>query len=186
MTCRDGIPRMIECARSGAAPDPDLRSHLASCPACDERFESERNLSAQFKALRIGAVREARRRQRPALLVPAMTNHPRNPWRWAAAAAVVIGLAGAGAWHRGWAPNPNGIVGQADTGDDFVPVPYTPPLAPGEFVRVVQVDLPAEEVAEMGFDLAGSAPRMVPVDLMLGQDDVPRALRILNDVSEKE
>jgi hypothetical protein len=35
------------------------------------------------------------------------------------------------------------------SGDDFIAVPYTPPLAPGEMVRVVHADLYPEALASM-------------------------------------
>jgi len=65
--------------------------------------------------------------------------------------------------------------------DDFVAIPYTPPLAPGEMVRIVRGDLYPEALAGMGVEidlLAWSKAANVPVEMIVGEDGIPRAVRI--------
>lgn len=62
--------------------------------------------------------------------------------------------------------------------DDFVAVPYTPPLAQGELVRVVHADLYPEALASMGFDIDPASASDVPADVVVGEDGIPRAVRI--------
>lgn len=77
-------------ARLNGKPVPGLESHLASCPACARRLEGmaawNRELSHAFGEEVSNP--EAERRMRAAL--------PRRaPWRWAAAAAVLLAAGGA-------------------------------------------------------------------------------------------
>jgi hypothetical protein len=65
--------------------------------------------------------------------------------------------------------------------DDFVAIPYTPPLAPGEMVRIVRADMYPEALAGMGVEidmLAWAKATDVPVEMVVGEDGIPRAVRI--------
>jgi len=62
--------------------------------------------------------------------------------------------------------------------DDFIAVPYTPPLAPGEMVRVVHADLYPEALASMGVEVDPSWAGNLPADVVVGEDGLPRAVRI--------
>jgi hypothetical protein len=62
--------------------------------------------------------------------------------------------------------------------DDFIAVPYTPPLAPGEMVRVVHADLYPEALASMGVEVDPSWAGDLPADVVVGEDGLPRAVRI--------
>ncbi len=62
--------------------------------------------------------------------------------------------------------------------DDFIAVPYTPPLAPGEMVRVVHADLYPEALASMGVEVDPSWTGNLPADVVVGEDGLPRAVRI--------
>jgi hypothetical protein len=62
--------------------------------------------------------------------------------------------------------------------DDFIAVPYTPPLAPGEMVRVVHTDLYPEALASMGVEVDPSWAGDLPADVVVGEDGLPRAVRI--------
>ena len=64
------------------------------------------------------------------------------------------------------------------TGDDFMAVPYTPPLAQGELVRVVHADLYPEALASMGIDVDPAETNEIPADVVVGEDGIPRAVRI--------
>jgi len=62
--------------------------------------------------------------------------------------------------------------------DDFIAVPYTPPLAQGELVRVVHADLVPEALASLGIDVDPASPGNVSADLVIGEDGIPRAVRL--------
>jgi len=62
--------------------------------------------------------------------------------------------------------------------DDFIAVPYTPPLAPGEMVRVVHADFYPEALASMGVEVDPSWTGDLPADVVVGEDGLPRAVRI--------
>jgi hypothetical protein len=71
------------------------------------------------------------------------------------------------------------LAGSAD--GEFVAVPYAPPLAPGESVDVVRTQLDSQALERMGVNisLASAASAEVNADLVLGQDGLPRAVRVL-------
>ncbi len=118
----------------------------------------------------------------------------------AAAAAVVLavfaGQIAGTRWHRSPAP---AIEASADgfnssdsessgaefsgdaaelSSDDFIAVPYTPPLAQGELVRVVHADLVPAALASLGIDVDPARSGDVPADVVIGEDGIPRAVRI--------
>jgi hypothetical protein len=67
--------------------------------------------------------------------------------------------------------------------NDFVPVPYAPPLAQGEVVEVVRAQLTPAALARMGFVVQADYSGEVETDLMVGSDGVPRAVRVPESVS---
>jgi hypothetical protein len=79
---------------------------------------------------------------------------------------------------------PNGSGGFPDneavalSNDGFITVPYSPPLAPGEMVRVVHTDLYPESLASMGVEVDPAWTGELPADVAVGEDGLPRAVRI--------
>ncbi|MDP9053722.1 MAG: hypothetical protein M3N93_05390 [Acidobacteriota bacterium] len=62
--------------------------------------------------------------------------------------------------------------------DDFVAIPYTPPLAQGEMVRMVHAEMYPEALASLGVAVAPGWTGHLPVDMVVGEDGMPRAIRI--------
>jgi hypothetical protein len=64
---------------------------------------------------------------------------------------------------------------------EFVPVPYAPPLAPGERVDVVRTELDSRALSRMGVNIqiASAASDRLNADVVIGQDGLPRAVRVL-------
>ena len=62
--------------------------------------------------------------------------------------------------------------------DDFVEVPYAPPLATGEFVRVVRTELRPTALARMGVYVDAAETDEIPADVLLGEDGSPRGVRL--------
>jgi hypothetical protein len=210
--CSEKTAELVECARRDAEPRPDLRKHLEICAGCSERWEAERQLSAEFRVIRLQAGRrQSAGTRRDALMQKfARRNQRRMPvraWAWTLSAAAALILAafvgrelGVRTRHQ---PTPAGIrtngirtpepvlyEASADasalSSDEFIAVPFTPPLAPGEMVRVVHADLYPEAIASLGLDVAGvwrdqEWETGVPADVVMGGDGIPRAVRFTGD-----
>jgi hypothetical protein len=98
-------------------------------------------------------------------------------WAWSAAAALLL-AAVIGVWR----PGPPLAAGGADSTEaleDFVPVPFSPPLATGESVQVVRLELTGAELARMGIELPGGYGEEFDADVVLSEDGLPRAVRLL-------
>lgn len=196
MNCVDRVAELVECARRGAEPDRELRAHLDRCERCSARWESEHQLSREFRLMRYRAaalmaadtqqdvlMREFAELRRPA---------PVRRWVFALAAAAAIFAAiflGHLAGRRTHQVRATPRIAQAVlyeasadasalSGDDFIAVPYTPPLAPGELIRVVHTDLHPEALARMGIDVDPEWASEIPADVVVGEDGIPRAVRI--------
>jgi len=196
-----------------AQPDRALRSHLALCAHCSERWEAELQLTAQFRSMRVQAAalrsldsfgvekrREslmrdfARLQRRPVVLSGSVKS-----WVWTLAAAAAL-LVAVFLGHEAGKRTSRGTVSpgtrthevraeqtviyevsgdaSALSSDDFIAVPYTPPLAPGEMVRVVHADFYPEALASMGVEVDPSWTGDLPADVVVGEDGLPRAVRI--------
>ena len=62
--------------------------------------------------------------------------------------------------------------------DAFVAIPYTPPLAAGEMVRMVHADMYPEALSSLGVAVDPAWAGNLPVDMVVGEDGLPRAVRI--------
>jgi hypothetical protein len=205
MTC-ERTSDLVECARAGAGLDRDLRAHLATCADCRERWDIELQLTAQFGIIRARTAaltspdRLARRESRESLLqdFSRIHRHKAAPsWVWALAAAAALLLAvflghTAGKRTRPVVRSERPFVYEASlsnlssdasalSSDDFIAVPYTPPLAPGEMVRVMHADLYPEQLAGMGVEVDPSWAGELPADVVVGEDGLPRAVRITDN-----
>jgi hypothetical protein len=120
-----------------------------------------------------------------------------HAWVWALSAAAALLLAG---WlGHAAAKRPHGVrtgetaVHEASlslnslslsydasslSNDDFIAVPYTPPLATGELVTMVHTDMYPEALASLGVEVDPSWSGDLPVDVVVGEDGLPRAVRI--------
>ena len=207
MDCRACIAELVECARAGLLPGARLQGHLRACPSCRERWEGERALSVQFRKMRGAAL--ARRQadaQRERIMRAFGQARPSafRPWlRWVLgmAAALLLAVAVGQVWRNGLLPkgpannmssgasqeSTNWAAGGVDASDltsrnDFVEVPYAPPLATGEFVQVVRTELRPTALARMGIYVDATDADEIPADVMLGEDGFPRGVRVLEAV----
>jgi len=205
MICRERVSEIVESARRRTEPDAEMRAHLASCPRCRERWEAERQLTSQFRIMRIRAsAHQTADARRESLMRDFARRHRRAPapvWAWALSAAAVMlfaALLGHNARTRdNVKPVPvrthgvrsdQPIIYEASTDasaisgdDDFIALPFAPPLAAGELVRVVHADLNPDELASMGIDVDPSWATELPADVVVGEDGLPRALRIADN-----
>ncbi len=153
-------------------PGPDEFDTIAApMKRLRDAFRGERSPRGRKAAL----LAEFDRMRRPA---------PHFQWAFAVAASVLV-LASAGLMWRGGAPPPEtraqaAVVEMAGVdGDDFVPVPYAPPLAAGEMVEVVRTELQASALYRMGVLAPGMSGASFDAEVMVGQDGLPRAVRVL-------
>ena len=191
MTCRESALEVMECVRGARTPGVELQAHLMACPRCNERYEDERRLSAHFRIMRGVVVHQPSMARRERLMREFEHAHEvgfRGFWPWAlnAAAILLVVLAMVYCWrnraHSGGKVAPQQAESAADISgeeSDFVSIPYALPLAKGEFVRVVRTQLDPAALADMGLDLDAAGGAEIPADVLLGEDGVPRGVRVL-------
>jgi predicted anti-sigma-YlaC factor YlaD len=214
VSCKERIAEIVENARRRAEPDMEMRAHLAACPSCGERWEAERQLTSQFRIMRIRAsARRPPEARRESLMRDFARKHGPAPmpawvWAWSAAAvllfAAVFGYATRGRVHVNSVPvspavRTHGVRAQQtmlyeastdasalSSDDDFVALPYALPLAAGELVRVVHADLDPDVLASMGIDVDPSWASELSADVVVGEDGLPRALRIADGAGNSQ
>jgi len=208
MTC-ERTTDLVEAARGNYIGE--LRAHLAACADCRERWDAERQLTAQLGIIRARtAVLRSPNHQRDSLLQDFSRIHRHKvvpstlvrSWAWALGAAAALFLAiflghVAAKRTRPIVRQERQIVYEASlsnlsndasalSGDDFIAVPYTPPLAPGEIVRVMHANFYPEALASMGVDVDPSWAGELPVDVVVGEDGLPRAVRITDNYTSSQ
>jgi len=77
---------------------------------------------------------------------------------------------------QAWSERAPATMLEAEEG--FVDVPFAPPLAPGDLVRVVHAELAPVELARMGVLVDDADAGVVPADVVVGEDGFPRAVRL--------
>ena len=207
MNCKEIFADLIDQARRAQSASTPVREHMADCSACRDRWDAERHLTAHFQTIRVqtsGLQPSAFQRAR---LMQEFSKQRRGPavprWAWSLAAAAAILLAvfighDAGLRSRHTAapavmspaipahaiPVDNSIMYEVSTDasalstDDYFEVPYTPPLAQGELVRVVHTQVHPEELASLGLAVDPAWQDNLAVDMVVGEDGLPRAVRI--------
>jgi hypothetical protein len=186
---------MVERARTGGPAGHTLAMHLAECPRCAERWQAELELSRGMREVRCvtASLRSApEARTRLMAEFDARRNHTRmHRWFvWAMASATALLLVAALTQvtiRRG--PGARAIQAEVERGAEdlmadngFMPVPYAAPLAPGEYVEVVERDLTPAALARMGFVIQTAYNNEVTAELMVGEDGLPRAVRVPESV----
>jgi len=200
--CRNRMVEVVESARTGLQPDAELQKHLRECPRCRDRWDDEQRLSAEIRIMRADAAAQRRSEvRREAIMHEFELQHGtvmRRPFKLALGIAaillltVALGLvwrnsrpADADAQNARRTPAGNvfaesGLLEKLPEDDDFIAVPYVPPLAPGEFVKVIRTELRPNALARMGIYVDASLGEM-PADVVFGEDGFPRAVRVLGD-----
>jgi len=210
MNCTAWTEQLVEGARRRQAPDTALRSHLAICLGCRDRWAAERALTTHLRSLQAETAELPRSAddRRAALMREFARTHatPRKQqtrvraWNWgltAAAAVVLAAFAGHEIGVRTRHPSVTSpatrthgvrrsdsilyeasIDASALSNEDFVAIPYTPPLAVGEMIRVIRAELYPDALANMGIDMDPASTASVAAEVVLGEDGIPRAVRI--------
>jgi len=193
MDCESNVEKLVECARRRSEPAGALKAHLRACEPCLDRWEAEQELSAQLRIVRMEA---GSRRSSPAVR-QALINEfqlrqrkvaaPRWAWGFAMAAALLLAV---GLFPSRTAapvaPAPDTSLQQADADSDgFIAVPYAPPLATGELLRIVHTELNPAALASLGVSVDPAWNVQLPADVLEGEDGMPRAVRV-SDVDSGE
>jgi hypothetical protein len=208
MSCDEIAERLTESARHEMEPGRVLRAHMLSCAGCRDRWEAEGNLTAQMKALRGEAWDQRSSAASREMLMErfARRNRPRVAQRWywafgAVAAALIAAVAVPGIEQRFAVPVVAVVQGVAVPGTEsvepeeirtdapldppsdpeaegFIAVPFVPPLATGEMVRVVHTELNAAALANLGVSVDPAWTTQLPADVLFGEDGMPRAVRV--------
>jgi hypothetical protein len=166
-----------------------LAAHIEQCADCRELHEAERTLVEPVERLRaaVGAARSPEYRKRELLQEFDRVRRPAQRFHWAfSAAASVLLVLSAGLMWRTATPQPERAAVDAAPAEvfdsnEFAPVPYAPPLASGEMVTVVRTELHAAALDRMGFVVPGTSGNDFQAEVILGQDGLPRAVRVLAD-----
>jgi len=66
----------------------------------------------------------------------------------------------------------------------FVEIPYLPPLDPRENAAVVRMNIRVATLMEAGFRVAADPDKIVPADVLVGEDGRAHAVRLLSDIEE--
>ena len=189
VNCREWMEEIVENARAGVPPRPGLDSHLERCADCRELFEAERTLIEPVRRLRaaVGSARSPEYRKRDLLEEFGRVRRPaqRIHWAFAVAASVLLVLAAGLMWRTATPMADRAAVDAVSTEvadfSEFAPVPYAPPLASGEMVTVVRTELHAAALDRMGFAVPDMSGNDYQAEVVLGQDGLPRAVRVLAD-----
>ena len=197
MNCEGNIEKLVEYARGRGEPGNALKAHIRTCERCLERWEAEQELSANMRSIR----REFGSRRSPssarvALMREFDARHAKvtRPywssgfgWSWGlaiAAALLLCVLLGPEAMTRLHPPqNATAQTESVDVqpdpdSDGFIAVPYAPPLATGELVRIVHTELNPAALASLGVSVDPSWTTQLPADVLEGEDGMPRAVRV--------
>ena len=202
MTCGERIVELVECARRGsnAVMDAGLRMHLSICSAMPGAMGSgapadQSIWNHQKPDGGPPVTREPARGSDAGVFAKAQAH---------TSASVGLGSGGRGGAVAGYCfllrktgarcenrrdrseRGSSSLTADASlsadasalSSDDFIAVPWTPPLAPGEMVRMVHADMRPEALASMGVEVNPLWAGELPVDVVVGEDGLPRAVRI--------
>jgi hypothetical protein len=194
--CETAGGNLMEAARRRGFMDADVQAHLDGCPACADLWQGQQSLTANLRLLRIQSSGQRSSPAARAAIMQDFAAQSRAPrghrWVWAVAVAAVF-LLGAFLVRDLTNPRQGGEAGVSELAsgaepeardEGFIDIPYAPPLAQGEMVRVVHTALQPAELASLGVNVDPSWATELPADLLVGQDGFPRAVRLSNEASE--
>ncbi len=146
--------------------------------------DDERTLREPMRSLRaaLGRQRSPEWRKQQLMAEFDRLHRParRLSWALAAAAAILVALAAAWIWRGAERPRletASDPLLQWEQENGFTPVPYSMPAA-GEWVYVVRAELNGADLARMGVSLPFGSTNDVNAEILIGQDGLPRAVRI--------
>lgn len=177
MTCREYREDLVEWAR-GSEPARASAAHVAECAGCALFLEEQRALSAVLERMAAEAIpSHAEIGER---VMAEFDRGARNArirvvgWFAAGAVAAAACFALLVAPHRAAPPE----------AAQFIPIPYTIPLAPEERATVVRMEIPVSALIAAGFQMSATDPgATVQADVLVSQDGRARAIRPISILS---
>jgi Putative zinc-finger len=153
-----------------------VESHLKTCPECSARLATFARVDASISNWS-GYNAPPLFGQRERLAGKMLPHHaPSRGWAWAIPVALAAGLAAV--WFIPQkTPAPPRI-----SESRFIEIPYLAPLAPNENTTVVRMDLQVATLQAAGYRVNADPAVTVPVDVLVGEDGRPHALRVLADI----
>lgn len=188
--CHTWRTALLEQARTGQTASWPLQGHMRVCPQCAQEWAAQQALTAGYRqiaaeaaavpprrAFREELLREFERRQ------PAPVKRSYWPrYAWSAVAAVLVISLGLFIWLARSKKTAEPVVQTAmrtlSAGGGFVSVPFVPPLASGEQVRIVRTKVPPAALLRMGLAVDASSQAELNAEIVLGEDGFPRAVRV--------
>ncbi len=167
----------MEWAR-GAEPAGLLRIHAAGCAECARFLEEQQALSGMLACLASEEIPSAEESIGRALAEFDRSRHNARVrvLGWFAAGAVAAAACLTLMVTPSRAPAPLAV-----RQPQFVPIPYTVPLAPEERVTVVRMEIPVAALLAAGFDVPAADPgATVQADVVVSQDGRARAISVLS------
>ncbi len=163
-----------------------------------EWLDDEEMLREPIRGLRVVLAEKRSPEIRRQQLVAEFVRLHRRPsgwlaWTTGAAAAVLLAIAVTLVWQGAPESSQRADIEAAQPGiwnevldgstdeNGFAPLPYAMPLATGECVRVVRTDVSGAALARMGLDLPWGYENDFDVDILLGDDGFPRAVRMVGN-----
>jgi hypothetical protein len=134
--------------------------HLEVCAECGATMARFRGIDNDL--IRWGKSTDARQRRNP---VPSIV-----------AAAIAAGLAVSILVPRKQPVAPSYMAPK------FVAIPFTAPLDPRENATIVRMDIRVAVLNSAGFRIMGDPSAIVTADVLVGEDGLAHAIRVLNDI----
>jgi len=169
--CREYRSDLMEWARGGS-PRGAVMVHVADCAGCAQFLEEQQALTAALQSMAAEEIPPA-----DELRGPVMAEFDRvarsarfRVLGWVAAAAL------AAAACLTVLVTPKHVPPSDEV--QFLPIPYTVPLAPEESATVVRMEIPVTALIAAGFHVPATDPgATVQADVLVSQDGRARAIR---------
>lgn len=180
------IPELAD-GSLATAVSASVRTHVDSCSACHCLFATFTEVDSVLIDLGRAFERESpapfgqgTRLARSLASAPSR-KRPFNGWMAAAASVLVAAsiIAGIALPHRKRGPVTRGEV-------RFVEIPYLAPLDPHENATVVRMDVKVATLLAAGYRVTADPDRIVPADVLVGEDGRAHAVRMVADVEISE
>ena len=157
-----------------------LEGHLKTCPECAEAHANltdiDRTLTDRVHRLGQHSLPALDARARLEVRLAAVSTSRRANW-WMAAAAAMIAAAVAFTVIT----SRQRIPARKSEPAPLIAIPYLPPLDTRETTIVVRIKVRIATLMAMGYTIAADPDKVVPADVLVGEDGRAHAFRVLSE-----